>query len=434
MLNSGTTASSDFKRQVVLLVNVFPFDRGEEFLEAEIPFLAKEFDRVLILPLSRTTKMRQTRSLPENAHIIEPEAKKSLGPHILLEYAKAHPFQAFGSASRALASGFPSTSRIVEDLKFDLVSNLIADTYVSPLRDALAQSSRTLFYSYWFVSPARVALVLQKRLGLHTAPVVSRAHGYDLYEERSLSARLPQRKFLLSYIQEVYPVSKHGRDYLGSRYPCHSADIVEQHLGVEGTSSAGNPRLTSGLIYSCSSVIPLKRLPLLVESISEAQRAGFKVRWCHIGSGPAEQMEQLLRHAEDLLLPGSYELIGAVSNSSVREIYARNPGTAFINVSETEGVPVSIMEALAQGLPVIATNVGGTGELLDSSTRIFPGLLSSHPTSIEIADRIISLLSSDESEYACFVNAAIEQWRTKWSASVNFAAFASRLARLSIER
>jgi glycosyltransferase involved in cell wall biosynthesis len=38
----------------------------------------------------------------------------------------------------------------------------------------------------------------------------------------------------------------------------------------------------------------------------------------------------------------------------------------FLNVSTTEGVPVSIMEAFSAGIPVYATNVGGTSEIVNS--------------------------------------------------------------------
>ena len=38
----------------------------------------------------------------------------------------------------------------------------------------------------------------------------------------------------------------------------------------------------------------------------------------------------------------------------------------FLNVSESEGVPISAMEAIASGVPVMATNVGGTPEIIDN--------------------------------------------------------------------
>ncbi|NJK95527.1 MAG: glycosyltransferase [Bacteroidales bacterium] len=55
----------------------------------------------------------------------------------------------------------------------------------------------------------------------------------------------------------------------------------------------------------------------------------------------------------------------------------------FLNTSLSEGVPVSVMEALSFGLPVIATDVGGTGELINDEVgmlinpEISPALLMS---------------------------------------------------------
>lgn len=48
-----------------------------------------------------------------------------------------------------------------------------------------------------------------------------------------------------------------------------------------------------------------------------------------------------------------------------------------MNLSTSEGVPVSIMEVQSYGIPVIATNVGGTGEIIDKDNGI---LLPSCPS------------------------------------------------------
>ena len=46
--------------------------------------------------------------------------------------------------------------------------------------------------------------------------------------------------------------------------------------------------------------------------------------------------------------------------------YYENYIDLFINLSESEGIPVSIMEALSAGIPVLATNVGGTKEAVNN--------------------------------------------------------------------
>ena len=57
----------------------------------------------------------------------------------------------------------------------------------------------------------------------------------------------------------------------------------------------------------------------------------------------------------------------------------------FINVSSTEGIPVSIMEAMSFGIPVIATAVGGTPEIVNNENGY---LLSKDPSAKELAEVI----------------------------------------------
>lgn len=60
-------------------------------------------------------------------------------------------------------------------------------------------------------------------------------------------------------------------------------------------------------------------------------------------------------------------LKGNVENGKLMEEYCRIPYDFFVNVSSSEGVPVSIMEALSFGIPCIATEVGGTEEIITDS-------------------------------------------------------------------
>jgi glycosyltransferase involved in cell wall biosynthesis len=68
-------------------------------------------------------------------------------------------------------------------------------------------------------------------------------------------------------------------------------------------------------------------------------------------------------------LPENVEVVfeGSVHPSAVLNILVSRAFDLFVNVSETEGVPVSIMEALSAGIPVLATAVGGTPEIVDDT-------------------------------------------------------------------
>ena len=60
---------------------------------------------------------------------------------------------------------------------------------------------------------------------------------------------------------------------------------------------------------------------------------------------------------------------------------------SFITTSSTEGLPVSIQEAMAAGIPIIGTNVGGIPEMIDGNGV----LLSANPSNKEVAEAILRI-------------------------------------------
>jgi glycosyltransferase involved in cell wall biosynthesis len=57
-------------------------------------------------------------------------------------------------------------------------------------------------------------------------------------------------------------------------------------------------------------------------------------------------------------------LAGHVDNSNVLNFYKENYVNLFINLSESEGLPVSMMEAISYGIPIIACKVCGIPEIV----------------------------------------------------------------------
>ena len=100
----------------------------------------------------------------------------------------------------------------------------------------------------------------------------------------------------------------------------------------------------------------------------------------------------------------------------------------FINVSSSEGIPVSIMEAMSAGIPVIATAVGGTPEIVVD--RMNGALLSAHPSPEAIAARILEYEALDADRKRSYREAALETWNRAYDANVNFPAFVRDLLSL----
>ena len=90
----------------------------------------------------------------------------------------------------------------------------------------------------------------------------------------------------------------------------------------------------------------------------------------------------------------------------------------FVNVSESEGIPVSIMEAASFGIPIIATDVGGTSEIVDNSNGF---LIENNKLIFEdVAFYLESALSLGESEYMSRRVNSRKKWLELYNSSNNF--------------
>src|SRR5699024_757683 len=130
---------------------------------------------------------------------------------------------------------------------------------------------------------ARTAIQLRKRLKTPHIPVVSRGHGYDIFSKRKASNYLPQRELLFTELAQIMTASAHGQKYLEHKYPAFARKFSTRHLGVPEALSAGNPDQEQFTIYTCAYLVPVKRIPLLIDAIQVLQDQGIDAVWKHIG-------------------------------------------------------------------------------------------------------------------------------------------------------
>lgn len=116
-------------------------------------------------------------------------------------------------------------------------------------------------------------------------------------------------------------------------------------------------------LCSCAGLTEVKRVDLILDALENW--IGHEILWTHIGAGPL--YERIRQRAEKINENNPYveiHLAGKMDNKEVHEYYKKEIVDLFINVSSSEGLPVSVMEAISYGIPVIATNVGGTSEIV----------------------------------------------------------------------
>ena len=184
-------------------------------------------------------------------------------------------------------------------------------------------------YSYWLFITALEAVLLRRELGPRVDLVVSRAHRYDILKEANALGFLPQRRLLAEGLDRVYPVSDSGRASLLDDVGDLAGKVTVRRLGVAPPSAIG-PRSNRPLleVVSCSSLKPVKRVPLIVESLAALHARGIPFRWTHFG-GNGPEFAHLARNAERVLPPGSFRLAGHLPNADVLAHYAARPVTLF---------------------------------------------------------------------------------------------------------
>jgi glycosyltransferase involved in cell wall biosynthesis len=231
---------------------------------------------------------------------------------------------------------------------------------------------------------------------------------------------------ILEGVDAVYAVSEHGKYTLQARWPRWADRIDIARLGV-GDPSYETPASRDGVlrVVSCSFLVPVKRVDLLIRALAHLgrQRPDMHILWSHLGDGP---LSFELRGLAARVLPANVEarFLGEMTHRSVLDFYRSQPVDIFVNVSASEGVPVSIMEAQSFGIPVVATAVGGTPEIVTDSNGC---LLPPNPGSDEIAGAIEAFHGTDADAREKRVQSR-RMWSERYNADINFPKFSRILA------
>lgn len=344
---------------LVVFTDKYPYGEGETFIEAEREYW-KCFDKVIICPvlLREEDITRKGFFCKENECVVATTEKRIT----LLSVVSA----LTGGISWAETLQEKKLTRSITDKKTLLSMTVLSNLRIKRIEKELCQligkekDNRILFYSYWMYEPALVSIGLKKNFS--NARLITRTHGYDLYEERQLNNYVPYRHLVLNAMDRIYPISENGRKYLHDKYRGkYDEKIVVERLGTIRLFCLSDRKQNADpfIIVSCSNLVPLKRVDRIIEALGSL--AG-EAEWIHFGDG--ELMESLKLQAEKLPSRIHCHFMGRIPNEGVQKFYSTHKIDVFVNVSETEGVPVSIMEAQSYGIPVIATDVGGTSELV----------------------------------------------------------------------
>lgn len=168
-------------------------------------------------------------------------------------------------------------------------------------------------------------------------------------------------------------------------------------LGLDADAFTPAPRTAADdgplRVLSLGRLVALKGQAVLLDAAAELARRGRPLE-VTIAGGGAER-ERLERRAAELGIADRVEFLGAVGQDRVPALYAA--ADVFCSSSFAEGVPVVLMEAMASGLPTVATRIMGIPEIVEDGVT---GLLVPPGRADALADALERLAADPEERRA----------------------------------
>ncbi|MBR5698191.1 MAG: glycosyltransferase [Prevotella sp.] len=270
----------------------------------------------------------------------------------------------------------------------------------------------------WF-SAAAVASATLKR-NYKSIKAVSLAHSYEILVSRNKNVPYLFVDYKHKYLDGVFFIAQKMRElYIEGIGGLAKEYLNKTHVFYLGTYKNSDvlnlTKENEFHICTCSRTIPLKRLDVLIKALSSWKES--IIYWTHIGDG--EIFDKLKSQSEELMRINPFvhiDFIGYLTNEQVKDYYANNSVDLFVNLSSIEGLPISIMEAISYGIPVMATDVGGTNEVVNSTLGY---LLKSDISPQYVKDNIMMFLNLPVEQRSEMRNNAYNYWKSHFNAEDN---------------
>ena len=190
------------------------------------------------------------------------------------------------------------------------------------------------------------------------------------------------QKFSLKKANGVIFLSEYASRIISAHSPS-SKKIIIPH-GIEGPKSNYklNSEFTSKnpmkLLY-VSPLYPYKHHEILVNAIDELIKKGLYIQFKIVGGGSESAVNSL----KSKIISSNIEYVGAVSPREISKYLSE--ANVFIFASTCENLPITMLEAMSHGLPIISSNYGVMPEILDNSSNFF-----FNPTSLNSTKEVIT--------------------------------------------
>lgn len=346
------------RNYLFIFTNSYPYNQGEEFFAAELEYLQKFF-AVELIPTS-VPKIMANRDLnvKVNDHLLKKITPVNLALSFISNLVSRTFYKSLISEIRSVSNfGFHELKRCLSQLAKARITAELCEKIILNYK-----TNNVIFYNYWLDFP----VLAFKFIDNPDVRLIARAHGIDLFADQNINGYVPLQLQKINQLSALFLVSDRALDYLVKRYGNSiRAKLYVAKLGITKLYHTNEFACTKNLlkIVSISSCEAIKRIHLIIDLLSLLKAAGVVLEWHHVGGG--KLLDELKHYAKSKLGTGCI-FYGYMANDEVQQILAKGGFSVFISCTASEGGnPVSMQEAQAYSLPIIATDVGGVPEVLE---------------------------------------------------------------------
>lgn len=336
-------------RRLLLVTSRYPFGSQEAYLSTELGELRRHLDLIAVMPV-RPPESPARHRVPDDIEVLN---WSLLSGDLLRRAARAflrRPVRTLRTLGSLIASRDPGRTK-----------NLAVAIKALALADWATENAIDHIHAYWASTPATVAMIAA---GVSGVAWSCTAHRWDIYERNAFDAKAKSVSF-------VRTISTRGTTDLAQRMPGVAGRIVELRLGtaVPATPVFANERREPFRIICPAALVAVKGHDDLLRALARLRAWGVEAQCTLAGAGPRR------RELEDLVsllgLSDLVEFAGFLPQGMLHEWYRAGRFAAVVLSSRAdgeramEGIPSALIEAMAFGVPVIATDSGSVRELLD---------------------------------------------------------------------
>jgi len=229
--------------------------------------------------------------------------------------------------------------------------------------------------------------------------VIYQAHGFHFYKDAPIFNRTILKlaeQIMAHWTDAIITMNKEDFEAAkefklrnnGKVYFVHGVGVnTENFIGIDSFRESKRRELTLAeddiMLMSMGDLIPRKNYGIAIEAIAKANNPKLKYFIC--GKGP--ELENLKKLAKELGVENQIIFMGF--RSDIKELLSA--ADMFLFTTKQEGLPRSMMEAMAAGVPCIASKIRGNVDLIEDGVG---GYLCGINDSDAYAEKI-NLLAND---------------------------------------